>query len=66
MIWLTEHFIGGFNHNTMTDDILREVTTLENIEEATGEHVLIWVQVEVQREHGSIKLCRFLILLMYL
>ena len=26
----------------MTDEILREVTTLENIEEATNEQVLSW------------------------
>ena len=47
---LTHQFIGGLNNNDMTDKILREVTTLENMEEATSECVLSWVQrVEVQR-----------------
>ena len=31
--WLTEKFIVGLNANDMTDEILREFTTLKNIEE---------------------------------
>ena len=33
---LTEQFIGGLNYKGMTDEILREATTLENIEKAPG------------------------------
>ena len=37
---LTEQFMGNLNDVGMTDEILREVTTLENIEEANSECVL--------------------------
>ena len=39
---LTEQFTGGLNDDDMSDETLRDITTLENIEEATGEQVLIW------------------------
>ena len=49
----TEEFIGGVNDEGMTEDILRELATLEDIEEATTEHVLTWAcRVEVQRTQG--------------
>ena len=49
-ILLMEQFIGGLNNADMTDEILRKVTALENIEEAKSEHELSWVcRVEVQR-----------------
>ena len=51
---LTEQFIGGLNDNDMTDEIFREITTLENTEEATGEHVLIWACGMAQRAQRSI------------
>ena len=37
---LMEHFIGGLNDDNMTEEILKEVTMLENIEETTGESML--------------------------
>ena len=37
---LIEQFKGGLDDEDMTDEILREVTTIENIEETTGECVL--------------------------
>ena len=36
-------FMGGQNEDTITDEILREVTILENMEEATSECVLSWM-----------------------
>ena len=38
---LTEQFIGGLNDADMCDEILSEVTMLENIEDATSKHVLM-------------------------
>ena len=47
---LTEQFIGGFNNKGMTDELLRVVTMLEDIEKATSEQVLTWAhRVKVQR-----------------
>ena len=47
---LTEQFIDGLNQKGMTDEILREVAMLDDIEEATNEHILTWVHcVEAQR-----------------
>ena len=47
---LIELFIGGLTDDGITIEILREVTTVEKIEEATSEHVLGWAcRVEVQR-----------------
>ena len=40
---LTEQFIGALNDEGMTDEIVREVATLGNIEEATSECILAWV-----------------------
>ena len=40
-ILLREQFIAGINDDHMTDEILREVTMPENVEEATSECVLI-------------------------
>ena len=37
---LTEQFIGGINDDDMTDERLREIRTLEHIEEATGQCML--------------------------
>ena len=37
---LTELFIGGLDDEGMTNEILWEVAMLEDIEEATSEHVL--------------------------
>ena len=37
---LTEQLKGALNDKDMTDEILRKVTTLENIEEATSEYIL--------------------------
>ena len=37
---LIEQFICGLNVEGMTDEILREVAVLENIDEATSEHEL--------------------------
>ena len=34
---LTEQFIGGLNNEDMTNEILRQVTALENTEEVTSE-----------------------------
>ena len=47
---LTEQFIGRQNDDGMADEILIQVTTLENIEEVTSECVLGWVhRTEAQR-----------------
>ena len=47
---LTEQFIGWLNDEGMSSEILRKTTTLEDIEDATSEKVLIWTQRwEVQR-----------------
>ena len=52
---LTEQFIGGLNDEGMTDEILRDVAMLGNIEEATSEHVLTWAcRVEGQRAQRSV------------
>ena len=51
---LTEHFINGLKDDGMVDEALKEVTTLEDIEDATSEHVLLWGhRVEVQRVQKS-------------
>ena len=39
---LIEQFISGLNDNDMIDEILKEVATLEDIEHAMHEHMLIW------------------------
>ena len=47
---LTEQSISGLNDNGMIDEILGEVATIEDIEHAISEHVLLWAhRVEVQR-----------------
>ena len=47
---LTEQFIGGINNEGMTDEILREVATLEDVQKATSECILALVhRLEVQR-----------------
>ena len=47
---LTEQFIKGLDDEGITSEILNEVSTLENIEYATSERVLLWAQrEEVQR-----------------
>ena len=52
---LTEQFIGHLNADDMTDKTIREITTLENIEEATSEYVLCWMhRVEAQRAQRSV------------
>ena len=51
---LTEQFIGGLNDGEMTDEILREMTMLENTESATKECMLIWMHiVKVQKAQRS-------------
>ena len=51
---LREHFINGSNDNVMIDEILKEVTTLEDIEDATSECVLLCVhRVKTQRSQKS-------------
>ena len=39
---LTEQFIVGLNDEGTIDEILREVATGEDIEDAMSEHMLIW------------------------
>ena len=52
---LREQFIGRLTEDGMTNEILREVTTLENIEEAVGEHMLGWVhRMQVQKAPRSV------------
>ena len=47
---LTELFIGGFNNEGKTDELLQGLTTLEEIAEATSECMLSWAyRVEAQR-----------------
>ena len=46
---LTQQFIGGLSDKGMTDEILKEVAMLEDIEEATSDPIFTWVhRVEVQ------------------
>ena len=46
----TGQYLGGLKDDDITDKILRKVTILESIEEATSECLLSWVQrVEAQR-----------------
>ena len=53
---LMEQFIDGPNDDDMTDDILREVTTLEDIYHATNKHALsLTHRVEAQRAQRSIQ-----------
>ena len=49
---LTEQIIGGAHGDDMTEEILREVTTIENIEEATSEY---WVCVRPGAHVGGAK-----------
>ena len=47
---LTEQFTYGLDDEVMIGEILRELTTLKDINEATSDQLLIWAQrVEVQR-----------------
>ena len=39
---LTEQFINGLNENGMINEIPEEVAILEDIDDATSEHVLLW------------------------
>ena len=51
---LTKQFINGINDDGMQDEILKEVATLDNIEDTTSEHVLLGAcRVEVQRVQKS-------------
>ena len=51
---LIEQFIDRLNDEGMNNEILMEVTTLENIEEATSKYFLNWVhRVEMQRAQRS-------------
>ena len=51
---LIEQVIGGLNNEGPINEILTEVTTKENIEEATSECILSQVcRVQVQRAHRS-------------
>ena len=46
----TGHFIHGLDDEGMISEILRKVSALEDINDATSERVLIWaLQVEAQR-----------------
>ena len=46
---LTEQFIHGLDNEGIIIEILREVSLLEDIDEATSEWVLLWTQrVEAQ------------------
>ena len=38
-----EHFINGLNVAWMVDEIFKDVATLEDIEDATSESVLLWL-----------------------
>ena len=45
----TKQLISGFSNDYMIDEILREVATLEDIDDAMNEYVLIWAcEVETQ------------------
>ena len=47
---LTEQFIHGLEHKNMIGEILREITALENNDDATSECICICAQrLEVQR-----------------
>ena len=51
---LTEQFINGLNDNGMVGEILKKVATLEEIEDASSEHILVWAcRVEVQKAQKS-------------
>ena len=50
---LKEHFINEFNDDGMVDEILKEVVMLENIEDTTTEHVLLWAH-RVGGQRGKI------------
>ena len=39
---VTDQFISGLNDAWMISEILKEVTTLKDIVDATSEHVLLW------------------------
>ena len=47
---LTQQFISWHNDDGMVNEILKEAATLQDIEDAMNEHVLLWIQrVEAQR-----------------
>ena len=51
---MTEQFNNELNDDEMVDEILKEVTTIEDIEDALHVHVLLCVhRVEVQRVQKS-------------
>ena len=51
---LTEQFINALNDNGMFHEILKEVTTLKDTEDATSDCDLLWVcRVEVKRAQMS-------------
>ena len=51
---LTEQYICWHNDNRMIDEILSEVATLEDIEDAMSKCVLLWMhRVEVQRHKNQ-------------
>ena len=46
---LTEQFINKLNDNGIVDEMFKEVDMLEDIENATSDHILLWVhRVEAQ------------------
>ena len=52
---LTEQFIHGLDDKVMTGEIMRELTVLKDINEATSSQILIWAQrVEVQRAQKEV------------
>ena len=48
---LTKQFIQGLDNEGMISEILREVSALENIDDATSEWVLLWAKSVEAREH---------------
>ena len=52
---LKEQFINGINDKALTSEIIKELTTIENISEVTSEQVLVWPRrVEAQRSQKAI------------
>ena len=52
---LKEQLINGLNDETITDEIIKELTVIKDTSKLSAEKVLVWGQtVEVQREQRAV------------